>query len=89
MPNQNHRFKSDSGIGAFASRSLELSRQDTPNPSQVLAVFDGSFQDVTMVGHTPDGRLAKATEDAIAEGYADYLHLLFQSEAHTLTSTTH
>ena len=77
--NQNHRFQSDSGIGAFASRSLELSRQDKPDPSDVLAVFDGSFQDVAMVGNTPDGRLSKETESVICDGYASYLTHLFKA----------
>lgn len=79
--NQNHRFKADSGIGAFASRSLELSRQDLPCPEKVLEVFDGDFKDVALLPRDrTSGQLGREAEAIICTGFEPYLSLLCETQ---------
>ena len=67
-----HRFKGDSGIGAFAEACLA----NKPEVAASVLLDSEGYNDVSLKKHGERGLLIPDAEKAIVEGYRPYLKLL-------------
>ena len=70
--NKYHRFKGDSGIGAFAEACLAGQLEE----AAAVLLDSAAYPDVRLWEHGEKGRATDATREAILEGYRPYLKLL-------------
>ena len=70
--NKYHRFKGDSGIGAFAKACLA----DKPEEATAVLLDSAGYPDVSLTEHGERGLLTDPVQEAILAGYRPYLKLL-------------
>ena len=70
--NKYHRFKGDSGIGAFARACLA----DKPEVAAAVLLDSTGYPDVSLTEHGDKGLLTQPVQEAILAGYRPYLKLL-------------